>query len=427
MFRRTTRCLSGALLLSAAGMGASAHGILLGVNGHFINYPAVQPHLLDLAQRMGADSVRVDTAWKFVETSKGVFKIPPAWDQFVAGARMRGIEPLAILCYGNRFYDNGKLPRSREAIAGFARYAAFVARHFAGRVRYYEVWNEWNTGTGGFYPGGSARDYARLFDATYLAIKRVDPSAVVLAAAGYHDWYARIAELGVAARADGVAIHPYVQKELDYRMSIGSNGPERSVQRVIEAESIMRRFSGRQIPLYITEMGWSTAAGARGYPEGDVAAMAERCLLMFSALPYVRGVWWYDLIDDGPDAANVEERFGLFRQNYAWKPAANVVQSIAPLLRHNDLTWNPASRLDAGLVVLAQGSSARPSLLAWHVHPATEDEDKAEWSFAVSCGPSQRVGRTADLAGAKNSITPMPSVFTDADGRCAREPLLRNR
>lgn len=418
-----------ALLAVAAGVAASAHGILLGVGTHFINYPSAQSGLLGLARTVGADSVRADTGWKFVETTKGDYRIPPAWDQFVDNARRRGIEPLLILDYGNRFYDGGKLPRSPAAISGFVHFATFVVKHFAGSVRYYEVWNEWNTGTGGYYPGGSAADYARLFDATYAAIKRIDPNTVVLAAAGYGDWYEQIARLGVASRADGVAIHPYVPKEPDYQPSLGSNGPERSVQRVIDVERTMQRFTGgREIPLYITEIGWPTSTGEKGFPEDDVAAMAERSLLMFAALPYVRGVWWYDLIDDGPDASIPEARFGLFTQHFAIKPAGRVVQSIAPLLKNNSLTWSSMSNLAKGLVVLDLGTAAQPSLVAWAVRPLTPGGEGAGAPFAVSCDPALRIVSASREIQARNQpITSVPTIFRYNAGQCARERLSGRR
>ena len=421
----------GATLLLAASLGdaATAREVLLGVNTHVINYPAAQSGLLDLAHQLGVDAVRADTGWKFVETTKGVYRIPPAWDQFVDRARRRGIEPLLILDYGNRFYDDGHLPRSQEAIAGFVRFATFVVRHFAGRVRYYEVWNEWNTGTGGYYPGGSAEDYARLFDATYAAIKRVDPGAQVLAAAGYGNWYADIAKFGVAARADGVAIHPYVTQEPGDRAAGGSNGAERSVQKVIDAESIMRRSSGgKEIPIYVTEIGWSTSTGRNGYPEADAGAIAERSLLMFAALPYVRGIWWYDLIDDGPNPAHVEERYGLLRRNYSFKPAADAFRSLASLVTHGDLTWDPQSNLAAGRVVIDRRSAGSRSVIAWQVPTASTDERVPTPAYALSCGPQLKItpfgpgAPAADLA-----LRPVPQVFAYQTNRCSHRPLLERR
>ena len=418
--------LSGIALLATANV-AVAHSIILGVATHFINYPNSQALMLDLAQRVGADSVRADTGWSLVETTKGRYMIPPAWDQFVDGARRRGMEPLLILDYGNKFYDHGKIPRSAAAIQGFVRFATFVVQHFAGRVRYYEVWNEWNTGTGGYYPGGSAEDYARLFDAAYTAIKRIDPATIVLASSGYKSWYTQIAKLGVAARADGVAIHPYVAKESNYHPWAGSNGAERSAEKVIEDEATMRRLSGgKEIPLYITEIGWSSNTGSQGYPEQDVASIAERSLLMFAAMPYVRGVWWYDLINDSTDKTNAEARFGLYRhRSYAPKLVGNVIQSLAPLLKNNSLVWSRESNLNAGIVVLGRVGSPYPWIVAWKVQPLSKDQNSARTPYTVSCNRSLTITHATSVAAVTGQpLSSVPTTFSYQGGHCSRAPLL---
>ena len=423
LIRRLARI---ALFMATTTTSAAAHDIILGVGTHFINYANVQPLMLNLAQRVGADSVRADTGWSAVETTKGHYAIPPAWDQFVNGAKKRGMEPLLILDYGNKFYDNGKIPRSPAAIQGFVRFATFVVRHFAGRVRYYEVWNEWNTGTGGYYPGGSAEDYARLFDATYAAIKRTDPETIVLASSGYKSWYAQIAKLGVAARADGVAIHPYVSKESDYHPWAGSNGAERSAQKVMDDEATMRSLSGgKEIPLYITEIGWPSSTGSGGYPEQDVARMAERMLLMFAAMPYVRGVWWYDLINDSTDRTNPEARFGLFRHSsYAQKPVGNAIQSLAPLLKNNTLVWTHQSNLGAGIVALGRVGAPYPWIMAWKVQPLSRDQNSARAPYIVSCNRSLTITHASSAAAvAGQPLSSIPTIFSYQAGRCSHGPL----
>jgi hypothetical protein len=412
-------------LLALAAANASAHRFILGVGTHFIDSPTVQPRLLNLTRNVEANSVRADTGWRFVETTKGAYRIPPPWDQFVNNARRRGIEPLLILDYGNRFYDDGRIPRSPDAIDGFIRFATFVVKHFAGRVRYYEIWNEWNTGTGGYYPGGRPEDYARLFDAAYPAIKRIEPNSIVLvggAGAGADDWYQQIARLGVAALADGIAVHPYVWTRVNHHSATGSNGPERSVQQVINIETSMQRLSGgRQIPLYITEIGWPVGTARGEYPSEEVAAMAERSMLMFAALPYLRGVWWYDLIDDGPDAANPEDRFGLFSQSGAISPAGETIRSIASLLKSGHLTWNSVSNRRSGLVVLDNGTS---EAIAWQVRPLIGSKAHSMQAYTISCHRTQpRFRITHGAIGSGENLSPIPSAITYSPDQCRHTPL----
>ena len=415
-----------ALLALVAARASAAHDFMLGVDTHFINYPKAQSGLLDLARGVGVNSVRADTGWDAVEIKRGVYRIPPAWDEFVDRARERGIDPLLVLDYGNRFYDGGKLPRSHDAIDGFVRFATFVVKHFGSRVRLYEVWNEWNTGTGGYYPGGSAEAYRRLFDATYAAIKAIDPKAVVLASAGYGDWYERLATIGVAARADGVAIHPYATSAPALGVPRGAGGAERSVSWVIKVEETMRRLShGKQIPLYVTEVGWSTSTGRQGHTGQHVADLAERSLLMLSALPYVRGVWWYDIIDDGSDAESVEDRYGLFNQNYSSKPAERVFQLIAPLVKRNDLVWNPASNLYSGLIELNLRKSHEGSIVAWNVNSTRHAKQGDAPAYAVICDRSLDIAELPrEEIGVNMPVDSRPTMFSYRDGHCTHKSLL---
>lgn len=145
---------------------------------------------------------------------------------------------------------------------------------------------------------------------------------------------------------------------------------------------------------------------------------------MFAALPYVRGVWWYDLIDDGPDAANAEDRFGLFRQTHALKPAAQVVQSLAPFLKNNHLAWIAESQTGAGLIILKRDSSRAPSVVAWHAHPSPQDVEKSEWRYVVSCNPTLSILRAErNISASEQAITTAPTVFTYRLGHCTRERL----
>jgi hypothetical protein len=42
------------------------------------------------------------------------------------------------------YYENPRPPSTPEALEAWARYIRFMARHFRGRVRVFELWNEWN-------------------------------------------------------------------------------------------------------------------------------------------------------------------------------------------------------------------------------------------------------------------------------------------
>ena len=99
---------------------------------------------------------------------------------------------------------------------GFAGYCAFMARHFRGRVKYFEIWNEEN---GWFFDAwadtmkvATARVYGRALGAAAKAVKEANPEAFVVfgGIAGCSLDYTRIAfEEGAGPYIDAYAFHPY--------------------------------------------------------------------------------------------------------------------------------------------------------------------------------------------------------------------------
>lgn len=134
-------------------------------------------------------------SWRFVEQEKGKYYIDPRTDEAITEAAKNGINIVTILSYGNWLYADNPIkdtldptniskpfppgaitPKSRE---GFNNYARFMARHFKGRIKYYEIWNEPNSFGFGADEGWMER-YCRCFKEVYPVIKAEDPEAKVL-------------------------------------------------------------------------------------------------------------------------------------------------------------------------------------------------------------------------------------------------------
>ena len=87
-------------------------------------------------------------------------------------------------------------------------------RHFQGRVKLYEIWNEWDIAIGSKTPG-SADDYAALLKAVYPRVKVVDPAITVFGGAPTlggvkNGWLERILERGALPFMDALSIHSEV-------------------------------------------------------------------------------------------------------------------------------------------------------------------------------------------------------------------------
>jgi hypothetical protein len=287
------------------------------------------------AQAAHLKVVRWDTPWRIVEKDKGQYEIPARWDYIVDHLRAKGMESLLVLDYGNKLYDNGDKPTSMEARQAYADYAAALAKHFAGRVPYYEIWNEWNSRIGKTSRGRS-EDYAALAKKSYAAIKAADPAAKVVlggfssssndSIVGYGNREATFESLlsqDIASYCDAVSIHPYVV----YR-----DGPTRSrdgfhdLMRKVVAR--IRKTPGMASkPIYITEIGWSTANGSgRGVSEDEQAQYINDAIDLSGQLG-ISLVVLYELIDGNNDSSDTEGAFGLLHFNKSPKAAYSQLQA----------------------------------------------------------------------------------------------------
>ncbi|MGQ9651428.1 MAG: discoidin domain-containing protein [Phycisphaerae bacterium] len=170
------------------------------------------------------------TCWSIVEQQKGQYAIDPITDQAITESVRNGVNIVYCLCYGNALYEEtppyaslGPLwrhghpfmghggPTKPESIEAFVNYARFVADHFRGRVKWYEIWNEPNSWA--WY--GSPPDpkaFGILLRETAKAVKQVDPDCGVMvggSAALAPVFLSKALAEGGGPYLDAVAFHPY--------------------------------------------------------------------------------------------------------------------------------------------------------------------------------------------------------------------------
>ncbi len=142
----------------------------------------------DRVGELGVKWIRLQSGWAKTEKEKGVYDF--AWlDKIVDNLIERGLVPWMCLCYGNGLYtpDANKYVgcigcppiNTEEEKQGWANYCKAIAKHFKGRIEYYEVWNEpdgahcWKHGPDGTEYGIFAIDTAK-------ALKEADPDCKVI-------------------------------------------------------------------------------------------------------------------------------------------------------------------------------------------------------------------------------------------------------
>jgi hypothetical protein len=331
----------------------------------------------------GFTSFRDDVYWNRWEEKRGELHFPDAFlpiKQVADGLAQRGNSPLLILDFGNTFYDNGGQITSPEGIEAFSRYAEFAVRTFGESVNRYEVWNEWNTGFGSRpkVTYGDPTAYVNLLASTSAAVKRANPLATVVggATAGIDlKWIRQFIAAGGLKHLDAFSVHSYTLYQ--YR-----NNPEGAIFGLDKLRGILAAASPqREIPVYVTEMGWPTNKGKFGVAEQDAAKYLVRFMMLARSRPWLKGVWWYDLIDDGDSDTASEQRFGLVRRNIQPKPAYLAAQRISSLL----LVDSPiqSSRAKSGAYFVSGIDKNGRWAMAW-----TIEKNFMDWVEGVTAEPA---------------------------------------
>jgi hypothetical protein len=235
-----------------------------------------------------------------------------------------------ILDYGHPDHG-GSVPRTAEDIAAFGRFAEAAARHFKGRDVRYEIWNEPNLGQ--FWPPRpSAEEYAALLREAVAAMHRADPAAkVVSGGVSTLDlkFLRRAIDPGIARDLSAIGVHPYPK-----------GAPETIRPELEKLREWAHRSFGERIEIWDTEWGYSstsateTAPGKGHSDEGRLrqARLAIREILTVWSTGLPVGVW-YDLQDDGADAENPEQNYGLLDASGAEKPAMQAVRTVMTAVR----------------------------------------------------------------------------------------------
>jgi predicted CxxxxCH...CXXCH cytochrome family protein len=201
---------------------------------------------------IGIRNVRLSPFWASVESVLGVYNFT-GFDAIVANAKSLGEKLYIGLDGNNTLYgasSNSTAIITTTAIAAHLAYVTAVATRYAGNGYMYSFWNEPDSeDTDHYYSNPTI--YVNMVKDMYNAIKSVDPTAIVCMPDAYGPsyWFAKVCELGLLDYTDAVSIHLY------------SGPPENVIDDLHRVRTIIRRYTTSDIPIYITEFGFSSAPG----------------------------------------------------------------------------------------------------------------------------------------------------------------------
>lgn len=296
---------------------------------------------IEVLKDLRTQSIRDEILWDEVETVKDVFTLKPSSYAKLEAWRLVGRDNVAILNYGNALYRIGQ-PYTQAERDLFARYVRFIVPILAPYCKYFEIWNEWYLGAGRspvqagirFYVGST--EYMDLCAAVSPVIRELAPNSIILAGTLGRPWLEAIMDAGIMNYVDAFSMHMYNYNTTD-------PSPEDAITRLTINQSWMTaKNGGNPVDVYVTEVGWptNTAGTTVAHPAAKVASFLSRFYGGCEKLPWIKGVWWYDLADDGPNQFAEQDRFGLVANDQRTpKPAYYAFKALRYRDRNDQYGW----------------------------------------------------------------------------------------
>ena len=362
----TRRLRTIAVLLAAVGCVAAAAivfrggepGGRVGVSTH-LGFAREQPRpQLRRIHAGGVGWIREDFPWDAIEPEPGRWDWS-ATDALMAAAAQEDVRVLAVLAYSARWASSdpggeGNIYFPPRDSGAYADFAAGVADRYGPDGRFWRANPElperplaaielWNEPWGRFFwkPEPDPARYAALASRAIRAVREVAPDIDLLVSADLlqvrgdgaaRPWLDALLDAApeLADAADGFTVHPYPSPR-DAGPDDTPNDPRYGFGRVRRVHEILRT-RGADRPIWITEIGWTTATGVDdAVSEERQAAYVARALdrSLDEWDDFVERVFVYSWDRSSGMPGDREGNYGLRRADDTVKPAWNEITARA--------------------------------------------------------------------------------------------------
>jgi len=324
---------------------APAPAAEIGMTLHFRGADAATiTRQFDLMADMNVTWVRIDIDWSVIESEQSQLDWTST-DTLVEEAAARRMNVLGVLAFSpawTRSSEPDPSPTAKHSrpddVASYANFARVAAERYTARgVRSWEIWNEPNTSK--FWPPRpDANEYGNLFRVAADAIRGVDPEATLLigglapkfdvpqAEVPPADFLEQLYTTGAAQLADGIAVHPYtfpaLPMDADQRMVGGFKD-------LPALRAVMEKYGDSRKQVWITEFGAPTGSGPYAASEEDQETALLQARQQVGRWDWAGPLMYYELVDGGTDPGDVEQNFGVLREDLSPKLAADALMDSA--------------------------------------------------------------------------------------------------
>lgn len=345
--------------------------LMFGVQTHFA-HREMPDESYQMLHNLGVDFVRDEAGWAPMEKEKGVWRLVPRHEDYMAKLKAAKIPLLVSLSYGNPIYqkETGRHPDNPAAYEGYGRYAAEVLRRYGENIFAVEILNEPNKVK-------PVEEYLPTLKSAHEKIRAAGFKQEIISVGGAGPigggmvlGFAReIFQNGAAKWCDSFSQHPYMAPHAPDACYPTENPPYNAnldlaltrAAKLVEEQNLSGSWA--------TEVGWPAPFPIEMTKEmiektekpqlinpmvslEKQAAFTARLLLEASKYPLLKGITVYDFQDDGPKRLSRKHNFGLVRQDLTPKPAYLAYAVTANFLRDKTFvrTWRePDSYWSANL------------------------------------------------------------------------------
>ncbi|CAI0779860.1 Beta-xylosidase [Serratia proteamaculans] len=360
-------------------MHNTANAFELGIGVHPAEFSAPTENYVNLAKQYGFNSFRTDLNWENIEKVKGTYSIQPPLKKTNELIKIidndKSTTALLILDYGNNIYTPSGYPISQNEIDAFSNYSNWVSNQFKNKVKYYEIWNEWLQGTGikeKTSPPSDPKIYSDLVKESYKKIKNNDPDAIVMIGSinptipKYMTWLSGLIDNGILDYSDAISVHAYSTRI----SSPGTKSPESGIDEIEKLQNLIVKKTGKQKNIYITEIGYPTMHNVQDLSQDSVAQKIIKFTILARSKPYIKGLWWYDLIDDGINIEEPENNYGFFSTTNAPKKSADSVKELARVVKDDSYHFQENENGTNTITVFITSPNGKKAQISWkRYHP----------------------------------------------------------
>lgn len=354
--------------------------------------------------------VRAFAEWGTLEPVQGTLNFAPT-DALLDVAQANHLQLSGLIFGSPKWAAPSSHPFAMDHLDAWGNYANALATHYKDHIRYWEVWNEGNSG---FNDGhNTAADYARLVSAAYQGAKKADPNAQIgLSVASFDAPYIGQVVLAQATNGkpeqfDYICLHPYETLG-------GLSHPDGEIlylwmTKILRDELKATDPERVNIPVWITEIsrhiddksGAAIRAG-EGSPEEEAARALVKAYIMALAQGISRICWF-----EAKDPVGEEAGFGLIRRDDTPRPSYIAMKMMIGALGETPkyLGWLALDKEQRSYGFLFQGRSG-PVLVPWM--PAGESDRSITFSSDVKIVDPLTGNSTSLLAGQPLSLGSAP-------------------